>query len=237
MVSIRAAYPCPAVLAGHPGRLLAADPGHLGPRVPCGQGHEAEFAACRDTVTGTAPGPVMLTRAWYHCVACGHGLAPRDAGPGVAGASLSPGLAAMNDKAAAAGPFARAAGLPEDLAGVRLTVKRAERAAEASGAAQAAAARDRATMITARKLPDTALGYLENNAPRMRCHWFRSRGLFAGSGLAGSGCKAVTGQRLKLSGMRWTIPGADAIITLRRQQASRPEDRNCYALHNQTPAA
>ena len=25
--------------------LLAADPGYRGPRVPCGQGHQAEFAA------------------------------------------------------------------------------------------------------------------------------------------------------------------------------------------------
>ena len=58
----------------------------------------------------------------------------------------------MNDQAAAAGPFAKAAGLLEDLAGVRLTVKRVERAAEASGAAQAAAVRERAALITARKL-------------------------------------------------------------------------------------
>ena len=91
-------------------------------------------------------GPVTLTRAWYHCAACGHGFAPRDAGLGVAGASLSPGLAAMNDQAAAAGPFAEAAGLLEDLAGVRLTAKRVERAAEASGAAQAAAVRDRGAL-------------------------------------------------------------------------------------------
>ena len=66
------------------------------------------------------------------------------------------------------------------------------------------------------------LGYFLNNAPRMRYHWFRSRGLFVGSGVVESGCKAVIGQRLKLSGMRWTVPGADAIATLRCQQASRP---------------
>jgi hypothetical protein len=65
---------------------------------------------------------------------------------------MSPGLRAMNDQAAAAGPFARAARLLEVLAGVRLTVKRVERAAEASGTAQAAAARGRSAMITARKL-------------------------------------------------------------------------------------
>ena len=50
----------------------------------------------------------------------------------------------MNDLAAAAGPFAGAARLLEELAGVRLTAKRVERAAEASGAAVAAAGRERA---------------------------------------------------------------------------------------------
>ncbi len=49
----------------------------------------------------------------------------------------------MNDEAAGAGPFARAARLLEVLAGIRLAVKRVERAAEASGAAAAAAFRDR----------------------------------------------------------------------------------------------
>src|SRR6266536_1179736 len=60
------------------GQLLAADPGYRGLRVPCGQGHEAESVSCRDKVIDTAPGPVTLTRAWYHCAACTHGLAPRD---------------------------------------------------------------------------------------------------------------------------------------------------------------
>ena len=84
---------------------------------------------------------------------------------------------------------------------------------------------------------DTALGYFENNAPRMRYNWFRSRGLFVGSGVVEAGCKAVIGQRLKLSGMHWTVAGADAITTLRCQQASRPEDRIWHAPRNQTPAA
>ena len=67
------------------GQLLAADPGYRGPRVPCGQGHEAEFVSYRDKVIDTVLGPVTLTRAWYHCAACRHGLAPRDAELGVAG--------------------------------------------------------------------------------------------------------------------------------------------------------
>jgi hypothetical protein len=57
-------------------QLLAADPGYRGPRVPCGQGHDAGFVSYRDKVTGTSPGAVTLTRAWYHCAACGHGFAP-----------------------------------------------------------------------------------------------------------------------------------------------------------------
>jgi hypothetical protein len=72
---------------------------------------------------------------------------------------------------------------------------------------------------------DTAPGYFENNAPRMRYHWFRSPGLFVGSGAVESGCKAVIGQRLKLSGMHWTVAGASAITTLRCQQARRPARR------------
>ncbi len=386
------------------GQLLAADSGQRGPRLPCGQGHKAEFTDYRDKTFDTVLGPVTLNRAWYRCAECRHGFAPRDAELGVAGTSLSPGLAAMNDKAAAAGPFAKAAGLLEDLAGVALTVKRVERAAEASGAAQAAAVRERSAAIAGRKVvplppspcPDmlygaidgtgvtmtaketagrkgksedgrartrevklavfftqddvdddgypvrdrdsasyiatfepaatfgdlvkaegirrgaghvrqltilgdgaawiwniaastfpeatqivdlfharehlhsltrslefmlldrkdewlaarmedldygdidgieaavrgyplqgakkdeveTELGYFLNNAPRMRYKWFRSRGLFVGSGVVESGCKAIIGQRLKLSGMHWSQPGATGILTLRCQQAS-----------------
>jgi hypothetical protein len=377
--------------------------------VPCGNGHQAEFADYRDKTFDTVLGPVTVNRAWYHCAACRHGFAPRDAELGIAGTSLSPGLSEMTDIAAAAGPFAKASLLLAELAGIRLDARRTGRAAEASGAARSAAVRERAAAITCREivpmpprpLPDmlygavdgtgvtmvpaeTAgregkgedgrartreiklgvfftqdevddegypvrdrdsssyiatfepvsvftelvkaegirrgadhvrqltilgdgaawiwnlaaaafpeatcivdlyharehltslakslefmlgdhygewlaarredldygdiagieaavreyplegtkkdevdreLGYFLNNATRMRYKWFRSRGLFVGSGVVESGCKAVIGQRLKLSGMRWTVPGADAIATLRCQQASRPEDR------------
>jgi hypothetical protein len=138
--------------AGLLGELLSADRGHRGPRIQCSHGHEAVFVSYRDKVIDTVLGPVTLTRAWYHCAECGHGLAPRDAELGVAGTSLSPGLTVMNDKAAAAGPFAGAASLLEDLAGVRLTVKRVERAAEASGAAHAARVRERSALMAGRKL-------------------------------------------------------------------------------------
>jgi hypothetical protein len=379
------------------------------------------FTGYREKVIDTVLGPVTLRRAWYHCAGCEHGLAPRDAELGVAGASMSPGLAAMNDKAATAVPFVQAAGLLEDLAGVRLTVKRVERAAEASGSALAAASRTAAGLITRRQLvplppsplPDklyavidgtgvpvtskeTAgrdgkgqdgrartrevtmavfftqdkldqdgwpvrdrasssyiatfepaaafgrlvraegirrgadhvrqltvigdgaawiwnlaaatfpqathivdlyharehlhsltralefmlgdrkdewlaarmegldygyidgiaaavreyplegvkkdeaekeLGYFLNNAPRMRYRWFRSRGLFTGSGVVEAGCKAVIGQRLKLAGMHWTTVGADSIIALRCREASSQWEAICNTPHTQTRTA
>jgi hypothetical protein len=401
--------------------LLSADRGHRGHRVPCGRGHEAVFTGYRDKSFDTALGLVTLTRAWYHCAQCGHGLAARDAELGLAGTSMSPGLAAMNDRAAAAGPFAGAAGLLADLAGVQLTAKRVERAAEASGTTVAAASRERARLIAARtlvplppaplpdklyaaidgtgvpmtsretagregkgedgrartrevklavfftqdkldakgypvrdrdstsviatfepaaafgnlvkaegirrgaghvrqltilgdgaawiwgiataKFPeatqivdlfharehlhdlarklefmlldrkeewlaarmddldygyidgivqatrqyplqgvkkdaiDTALGYFEHNAPRMRYHWFRQCGLFVGSGVVEASCKTVIGQRLKQSGMHWTVNGADAIIALRCHQASSTWEAICNTPHTQTRTA
>jgi hypothetical protein len=406
--------------AGMLGELLSADPGHRGPRADCGRGHEAVFTGYRKKVLDTALGPVTLRRAWYHCPRCKHGAAPRDAELKVAG-SMSPGLRAMSDKAAAAVPFAQAARLLEDLAGIRLTAKRTERAAEASGAALAAASRYRAGLIARRKLVplppdplpdklyividgtgvpvtsketagregkgedgrartreakmavfftqdkldakgypvrdrasssytatfepaaafarqvkaegirrgaghvrqltvigdgaawiwnlaaatfpeatcivdlyharehlhsltrslefmlgdrkdewlaarmedldygyidgieaavreyplegikrdevDKELGYFLHNAPRMRYHWFRARGLFVGSGVVEAGCKSVIGQRLKQSGMHWTVAGADSIITLRCAQASRQWETTCNNRHNQTGAA
>jgi hypothetical protein len=408
------------------GELLSADPGYRGPRVACGNGHEAVFTGYRAKVIDTVVGEARLRRAWYHCAGCkrgrrrGRGLAPRDAELGITGTSLSPGLAAMAAAAGAAVPFARAATLLRELAGARLTVKRVERAAEAAGAARAAAARQEAGLVPARKvvplppspLPDKLyavidgtgvpvtrketegrdgkgadgrartrevkmavfftqdkvsdegypvrdrasssyiatfdpagqfaglvkaegirrgsdhvrqmtvigdgaawiwniasdkfpgatqivdlyharehlhaltrslefmlldrkdewlaarledldygyidgiadavrkypligtkkdevdkeLGYFLNNAPRMRYHWFRQCGLFVGSGVVEAGCKSVIGQRLKQSGMHWTVSGADAIIALRCAEASNWE-ATCHNQHNQTPAA
>ena len=384
--------------------LLAADAGHRGQRVDCGAGHQAEFASYRDKTFDSVLGPVTISRAWYHCQACGHGLAPRDAELGVAGETMSPGLAKMSARAGAAVPFTPGAALVGELAGITLTGRRLGRHAEADGTAAAAAIQAQAAAITARQvipLPpapvpdmlyiaaggtgvpmvaaetegragkgddgtahtrevklcccftqtspgedgrpvrdpasssylatfapaagfgtlmaaearrrgaahvrqlvilgdgahwiwnlasqhfpqataivdlyharehlhdlakllefmlgdhkqdwlaarlaelddgdipaicaaartfplagrkaadlDTALGYFEHNTHRMRYQHFRSLGMFVGSGAAEAGCKAIIGQRLKLSGMHWTQPGATGILTLRCQQAS-----------------
>lgn len=59
------------------------------------------------------------------------------------------------------------------------------------------------------------IGYFEKNKHRMRYHEFRQKGLFIGSGVIEAGCKSIIGQRLKQSGMHWSVRGANSIIALR----------------------
>jgi len=402
--------------------LLAADAGYRGPRTGCGAGHQARFAGYRATTVDTVLGPVALRRAWYHCASCGHGFAPRDQELGTAGQTMSPGLRKMTARAAAAVPFAAAARLAGELAGITLTGRRAGRRAEADGRAAAAVIQARAEAITAGQviplppagpLPDKlylaidgtgvpmvaaetagragkaedgrartrevkmavaftqtaldgngrpvrdpgsssylatfaaapafgilmaaearrrgaghirqltilgdgapwiwnlatqhfpaatqivdlyharehlhelanlaarllaghrdewlaarlaeldagdipallaagrdlkftgslagerdkALHYFDTNATRMHYAWYRSLGLFVGSGVVEAGCKSIIGQRLKLSGMRWTQNGATGILTLRCHEASDQWDQIWPQPHNQTPAA
>ena len=54
---------------------------------------------------------------------------------------------------------------------------------------------------------------------------FRELGMFIGSGVVEAGCKTLVGQRLKLSGMRWNIPGATGILTLRCHRESNRWDQ------------
>jgi len=82
-----------------------------------------------------------------------------------------------------------------------------------------------------------ALGYFQTNAERMRYAHFRELGHFIGSGAVEAGCKAVIGQRLKLSGMRWSVRGASGIVTLRCQEASGRWEEVCTGLRNQTSVA
>lgn len=65
-----------------------------------------------------------------------------------------------------------------------------------------------------------AVDYFQTNAERMRYADFRKQGLFVGSGVIEAGCKTVMGQRLKQSGMHWSVKGANAITALRCCQMS-----------------
>jgi hypothetical protein len=59
------------------------------------------------------------------------------------------------------------------------------------------------------------LRYFERNAKQMRYAQFREQKFFVGSGVVEAGCRTVIGARLKQSGMRWSVRGANAIIALR----------------------
>lgn len=62
---------------------------------------------------------------------------------------------------------------------------------------------------------DKEIQYFSKNRDRMRYGEFRDQGLFVGSGVVEAGCRAVIGQRLKQSGMHWTVEHANNIIALR----------------------
>jgi hypothetical protein len=84
---------------------------------------------------------------------------------------------------------------------------------------------------------DTKIGYFQTNAVRMRYAYFRDLGMFVGSGTVEAGCKTIIGARMKQSGMRWTVHGADAISHLRCQDASGRWDQIWPMIHNQTHTA
>jgi hypothetical protein len=76
-----------------------------------------------------------------------------------------------------------------------------------------------------KEICEREMGYFEKNKERMRYAQFRRRGLFVGSGVLEAGCRTVIGQRLKQSGMHWTVQGANSIIALRCSlMSSRWED-------------
>jgi hypothetical protein len=60
-----------------------------------------------------------------------------------------------------------------------------------------------------------AVAYLFANRQRMRYHLFRQAGYPIGSGTVESACKVVVQQRMKQAGMRWSRPGAQAMLALR----------------------
>lgn len=71
------------------------------------------------------------------------------------------------------------------------------------------------TAAQRRKLLRKELGCFEHNAQQMRYAEFRQKKYFVGSGVIEAGCRTVVGQRLKCSGMRWSVRGANAILALR----------------------
>jgi hypothetical protein len=70
------------------------------------------------------------------------------------------------------------------------------------------------------ELIENEAAFFERNSERMRYAQFRAQKLFVGSGVVEAGCKTVIGRRLKMSGMFWTVRGANSIIALRCNRIS-----------------
>jgi len=79
-------------------------------------------------------GPLHLERAYYHCAQCQSGFCPRDQALRLESFSLTPGVLRMTASAAALVSFEESRELLHELAGVEVSAKQVERAAEALGA-------------------------------------------------------------------------------------------------------
>jgi hypothetical protein len=71
------------------------------------------------------------------------------------------------------------------------------------------------------KLYDKAYRYIKKRTQWMRYHLYKRQGLPLGSGITEAACKLVFTQRLKRSGMSWTIEGGQVILDLRVIKLSR----------------
>ncbi len=78
-----------------------------------------------------------------------------------------------------------------------------------------------ATTPAAREILRRERGYFRQHAARMAYHTLRLDGLPIGSGAIESAAAHVVQIRLKRPGMRWSVPGARALLALRARDRSR----------------
>ena len=97
---------------------------------------------------------------------------------------------------------------------------------EADGADKAIRAlKHLASKYPQRKTIATELAYFRKNKKRMRYAELKAAGFMIGSGVVEAACKTLVTQRLKQSGMRWSVDGAQAILTPRGWDQSERFDR------------
>ena len=106
---------------------------HAGPELPCSCGGLAQYHGRHDKTFESVLGPLHLKRAYYHCTKCQSGFCPRDHALRLELFSLTPGVLRMTGSAAALVSFAESSSLLHELAGVEVSAKQVERAAEALG--------------------------------------------------------------------------------------------------------
>jgi hypothetical protein len=69
------------------------------------------------------------------------------------------------------------------------------------------------------------LAYFRKHKKRMRYAELKAKGFMIGSGVVEAACKTLVTQRLKQSGMRWSVAGAQAILTPRGWDQSERFDK------------
>jgi hypothetical protein len=106
---------------------------HVGPELPCPCGGSAKYHGRHEKTFESVLGALHLKRAYYHCESCESGFCPRDRTLGLEWFSLTPGVLRMTASTAALVSFEESRGLLQELAGVDVSAKQVERAAEALG--------------------------------------------------------------------------------------------------------
>ena len=119
-------------------KLNADTSDYVGPALPCPCGGVARYHGRHDKTFESVLGPLHLKRAYYHDDQCHSGFCPRDRHLKLELFSLTPGVLRMTGSAAALLSFAESRTVLHELAGVEVSTKQVERAAEALGAEIAA---------------------------------------------------------------------------------------------------
>jgi len=114
-------------------RLNADLSDHTGPQLPCRCGGMAEYHGRHQKTLESVLGPLHLERAYYHCAQCQSGFCPRDRALRLELFSLTPGVLRMTGSVAALVSFEESSAMLRELAGVEVSAKQVERAAEALG--------------------------------------------------------------------------------------------------------
>jgi hypothetical protein len=115
-------------------RMNADTSDHAGPVLPCiSCGGSAQYGGRHARTFESVLGPLQLERAYYHCAPCESGFCPRDGRLRMGAFSLTPGVLRMTGSVAALVSFAESSALLRELAGVEVSAKQVERAAEALG--------------------------------------------------------------------------------------------------------
>lgn len=115
-------------------QLLRYDPPDADHRtIPCPCGRSAPYKELRSKTVLTVLGPVQVSRPYYLCSHCSKGQYPADAELGIADRESSPGVRRMEAVVGSEMPFAPGCEPMKLLAGLDVTAKAIERAAEAIG--------------------------------------------------------------------------------------------------------